>query len=60
MSSSAENSLMDLVDINIQLVSLISGYRAQLIGAGFADEVADEMAADYHRSLITKNMADRR
>jgi len=54
------DSLLGMVDINVQLVALISGYRAQLVESGFTVEVAEEMAADYHRSLITKIMADRR
>lgn len=54
-SSDMSDALMYLMEMVVQpVLSAVAGYRAQLSRMGFADAVADEMAAEFNSVLMDK------
>lgn len=53
--SDISDALMYLMEMVVQpVLSAVAGYRAQLSRMGFADAVADEMAAEFNSVLMDK------
>ena len=49
------DALMYLMEMVVQpVLSAVAGYRNQLIHLGFADPVADEMAAEFNSVLMDR------
>jgi len=47
-------NLLDGLDSCRPLVELAAGYRAVCLEHGFTEGCAEEMAVDYHRSLLSR------
>jgi hypothetical protein len=50
--------MADVLDLSGVLLEAAAGYRQQAIGQGFSETVAEQMAADFHRAMITKAFAE--
>jgi hypothetical protein len=54
-SGDMSDALMYLMEMVMQpVLSAVAGHRAQLTRMGFADAVADEMAAEFYSVLMDK------
>ena len=52
-----DNAMLAIADMNDQIISVVVGYKAKLIAAGFAEQTAEEMTVVYHDVLARAVLA---